>query len=95
MQLSNYDRESIINFNEAETTASVYTHKPPLIRKLKKLAEERPEECSLAKVTHNNLAYDFTVPKSWIKITPPKRMQLTQEQRQELSARMQKLHSKA
>lgn len=95
MKLSNYERETVVTFNEAETTAAVYTHNPPLIRKLKRLAEARPEECSIANVTHDSLAYDFNVPKSWVKITPPKRMQLTPEQRQELSERMQKRHLQA
>lgn len=30
MRLTNYERETIINFNEGEDTASVYTHNSTL-----------------------------------------------------------------
>lgn len=45
MNLSLYEQETIINFNEADSTASVYTHNRALIRQLDKLAEERPGDC--------------------------------------------------
>lgn len=32
--LTNYERETIINFNEGENTASVYTHNKKLRRRL-------------------------------------------------------------
>ena len=38
MKLSKHERETIINFNEAEPTASVYTHNKALRRKLDKPA---------------------------------------------------------
>ena len=42
MDLTAYERETIINYNEAEQTASVYTHNKTLRRTLDKLAQERP-----------------------------------------------------
>lgn len=45
MSLSLCEQETIINFNEEEKTASVYTHNKALIRKLDKLAQERPGDC--------------------------------------------------
>lgn len=45
MNLSLCEQETIINFNEAESTASVYTHNKTLIRKLDKLTQERPGDC--------------------------------------------------
>ena len=36
MNLSLYEQETIINYNEEEATASIYTHNRALIRKLDK-----------------------------------------------------------
>lgn len=72
MNLSLYERETIINFNEADSTASVYTHNKALIRKLDKLAQERPSDCHREKTSHEGKAVDFSIPKGWIKIKPPR-----------------------
>ena len=45
MNLSLYEQETIINYNEADSTASVYTHNRALIRRLDKFAQERPGDC--------------------------------------------------
>lgn len=68
--LSNYERETIINYNEGEDTASVYTHNKALRRKLERLAQERPDDCRLFKVSHGDQAVEYYIPKSWVKITP-------------------------
>ena len=72
MDLTAYERETIINYNEAEQTASVYTHNKTLRRTLDKLAQERPDDCHIDKVSHDGAATDYTVPKMWIKIRPPR-----------------------
>ena len=83
MDLSLYEQETIINFNEEEKTASVYTHNKALIRKLDKLAQDRPGECRLERTSHEGKAVDFTVPKGWILIHPPRvAAPLTEEQKQ-------------
>ena len=40
--LTNYERETIITFNEAEADCEVYTYNPKLIRKLTERCESRP-----------------------------------------------------
>ena len=72
MELTAYERETIINYNEAEQTASVYTHNRALRRTLDKLAQERPEDCRIDRVSHEGAAADYLVPKSWVKIRPPR-----------------------
>ena len=52
MNLSLYEQETIVNFNEEEATANVYTQNRALRRKLDKLAQERPQECVVARVSH-------------------------------------------
>lgn len=59
--LTNYERETIINFNEGEDTASVYTHNKALRRRLEQLAQERPEECRLFKVSHEDQAVEYYI----------------------------------
>lgn len=81
MNLSLYEQETIINFNEADSTASVYTHNRALIRQLDKLAEERPGDCHREKTSHDGKAVDYIIPKAWVKIRP-KRV-LTDEQKEE------------
>lgn len=78
-----YEQETIINFNEGEKTCSVYTHNRALCRKLEQLAQQRPEECRLTKTSHDGKAVDYSIPKSWIRIHPPRvAAPLTEEQKQ-------------
>ena len=67
-----YEQETIISFNEEEKTAGIYTHNKILRQKLAALARDRPEDCRLVKVSHSGRAVDYTIPKSWIKIVPPR-----------------------
>lgn len=69
-KLTRYEKETVINFNEGEGTASVYTRNRTLRRKLEKLAQERPDECRLEKVSRFGEAVDYIIPKSWVKINP-------------------------
>lgn len=87
-KLTRYEQETIINFNEGEETMSVYTHNRALRRKLEQLAQDRPEECRLYRVTHWNEAVEYYVPKSWVHIYPPR--QISEEQRAAMAARLKK-----
>lgn len=92
--LSNYERETIINFNEGEDTASIYTHNRGLLRKLERLAQERPKECRLggAKFTHEGRAAEYYIPKGWIRVNPPRAAApLTEEQKQQRREQLAKL----
>ena len=44
MKLTNIEKETVINFNEAERTASVYTHNEALKRQLLELCRTHPEQ---------------------------------------------------
>lgn len=82
MELTRYEQETILNFNEEETTASVYTHNRALIRKLSKLEQERPGDCHREGTSHEGKAVSFIIPKAWVKVAPPRR--LTEAQREQL-----------
>ncbi|MCD7802553.1 MAG: immunoglobulin [Clostridiales bacterium] len=74
MKLTNQERETVILYNEEEQTASVYTHSKALCRKLKTLAQERPEECRLERTGHEGQAAEYIVPKAWVKVNPGRRI---------------------
>ena len=44
MKLTNVEKETIINFNEAERTASIYTHNEALKRQLLEQCQSHPEQ---------------------------------------------------
>ncbi len=76
-----------MNFNEAEAEASVYTFNKSLQRKLEHFAKEHPDECKRADTRQPEGSVEYMVPKSWIKVRPPARPNLTEEQRAALSER--------
>lgn len=67
MSISRLEQETIINFNEAEPTASIYTHNGALKRKLAKLAAERPADVQHSRSFPEG-AEEYTVPKRWVKV---------------------------
>ena len=93
MKLSKWEQETIISFNEEEQTASVYTHNKPLRRKLDALAVERPMDCRLVRESRGGMAGDYIVPKSWVRISPPKKHTFSEEQLATMRERMLKINS--
>ena len=85
--LTNYERETIINFNEGEDTASVYTCNKALRRRLEQLAQERPEECRLFKVSHWDQAVEYYIPKAWVKINPTRILSEDEKERRSAAAK--------
>lgn len=65
--LTNDERETIICFNEANKTASVFTYNRRMLRDLDKLATERPDDCQ--HIGGNGIGgHTYIVPKKWIKL---------------------------
>lgn len=71
MRLTNVEKETIINFNEAERTASIYTHNGALKRQLLELRRTHPEQ---VRQTAANAwgGLTFELPKKWLKVSPPR-----------------------
>lgn len=67
--LTNYERETIITFNEAEADCEVYTYNPKLVRKLTERCESHP---SLYRMIAEDQfgGYTFCFPKSLLTINP-------------------------
>ena len=70
MRLTKYEMETILLYNEAEHTASVYTHDPKLIAKLRRLSEKYPDLIYLDKTEHGN-AVSYIVPKRCVSVREP------------------------
>ena len=85
--------ETIINFNESEKEAFVYTFNKSLQRKLERFAVEMPDECKKADSFQPEGSVEYVVPKSWIKVKPPVKMNLTDEQRAARAEKMRELLS--
>lgn len=81
-KLSRIERETVINYNQAEDMAVMTTADTVVIRRMKKLAEKND------KITERKLSsefVEFTFPKKWVKVRLPREM--TDEQRQAASER--------
>ena len=70
MKLSKYEEETVVLYNEAEPTASVYTHDPKLIDKLKRLSEKYPDKVIFEKASSSG-GVTYTVPKKCVLIKEP------------------------
>ena len=85
MTLSNYEKETVINYNAAEDIASVYTHSRKLQNKLNKLAQERSD---ITIKRQDDECTTYIVPKSWIKVSPPRQVNYTDEQKAAMAERL-------
>lgn len=72
-----YEKETIINFNNAEQNASYYTLNIHKRQMLLNLAEEYPDDVKI--ISKRDDMVEVTFPKKWVKIRPPRK--LTEEQR--------------
>ena len=71
--LTNYERETIIRFNEEEREAVVFTYNRTLQRQLDQLTQERPEEITLTRSDQYSAAVtakEYRIPKKWLKVRP-------------------------
>lgn len=72
-----YEKETVINFNNAEQNASCYTLNTHKRQTLLNLAEEYPDDVKI--ISKRDDMVEVTFPKKWVKIRPPRK--LTEEQR--------------
>jgi hypothetical protein len=88
VSVSNIERETIILFNEAEDTVSVYTFNPTLKRKLGDFSEKYPALCK--KTAEDSLgSVTYTVAKDRLSISL--RAPLSEEKKEALRERGKKL----
>lgn len=89
MNLTKYEQETIINYNNEEKTASIFTYDKSLIRKLDKRLAEMPD---MKLIRRGEDFAEYSLPKKWIKVAFPR--QYSDEQRAEMAERMKTAREK-
>lgn len=86
------ERETTVNIYATDNMMSVYSSDPVMLGKLFTLAEQHPDDVKVERADQ----YGATVilPQKWLKIAPPIKRNLTDEQRAEMSARAKKQFAK-
>lgn len=82
MILSKYEQETIINYNQEEKTATIYTCDRSLISKLNKLSKK---DSTIIETNRDEYSRTYILPKKYISVKIPR--QLSEEQRQKLAER--------
>lgn len=67
--MTDYERETVINYNDGEDTATVYTCCKKLISKLDRLTKKYPEVCKLKRQDIYSKTYSLS--KQLVKIETP------------------------
>lgn len=82
------EQETIINISpkKVDEKADVYSSDPVIIRKLEKLTKGSRNEVMLEK--KDDISIQVRVPRNWIKIAPPRRVNMTEEQRRLAAERL-------
>jgi len=84
MRLSKLERETIISFNEAESTANVYTCSTAV---KKRLAELSLKNSDIYRVKEDKYSQTYIIPKKIIKFNIPR--ELSEKERQKSAIRLQ------
>ena len=90
IKFSKHEQETVVTFNAAEETATVYTCDPIYMRKLDKAAVKRPDTFKCISKTDYDRKYEM--PKSAVRFHAKR--ELSEEHKEELSNRMRELRSK-
>ena len=85
-------KETSVEYISSEDYATFYSSEAKWIRKIKSLQSEYPTEIAL--VDESDEFIMVHIPKSWLKIKPPRKMTLTDEQRAAAAERMSNARKK-
>lgn len=82
------ENENMIEFLDNDKEATVTLHDMRLKNRVMKLAEEYPNEVTIKVMPEQNHGFLVAhVPKKWVRINPPIKREMTEEQRQALAER--------
>ena len=88
-------KETCVEYLDADPHATFFSAERKWVNKILKLKEAYPDEVDIREYPENNngniLAH---IPKSWLKISPPKKRTMTDEQRAEAALRLANARSK-
>lgn len=87
--LSRYEKETIINFNQEEANCSIYTCDDAWMRKMDELMKK---DARIMLETKDKYSKTYLCPKKWVKVLAPR--VLTEEKRQKLIIQLKKNFAK-
>ena len=79
-------KETAFDYLSCDSYASFSTTETKWIRKIKALQQSHPDDIQIIRETEDGILVH--IPKSWMKISPPRKMTLTDEQRLAAGERM-------
>ena len=83
--LTSYEKETVITYNNEEQTAQVFTYHRALQNKLNKLLNANSD---ISVLRSGDEWTEYLVPKSWIRVSPPRQVNYTDEQRAAMAERL-------
>ncbi|MGI6096368.1 MAG: molecular chaperone [Lachnospiraceae bacterium] len=86
MSLSKLEKETIINFNEEEEAAEIYTYNVRLQNRLEKISLERPEDVKLVCVDGRG-EKTYRLPKKYVSVRPTRKISKEDRERMAQAAR--------
>lgn len=90
MSLTAYERETVIRLGDDTDQASVWTCQSKIARRLQKRGV-KPSE--VRKQAGREIAWRFIIPAKWVKLSPPRKVLISEEERALRAQRMAKLGS--
>ena len=82
-------KETSVGYVESDSYASFCSNERKWINRIFKLKESHSKDVQIIEDPETNGGVLIAhIPKSWLKINPPKKMNLTEERKAELAARM-------
>lgn len=85
-------RETSVEYISSEDYATFFSNEAKWVRQINTLLEQYPTEVTLIHKDYDSIVVH--VPKSWLKIKPPRKMTLTDEQRAAAAERMSNARKK-
>ncbi|MBR3000379.1 MAG: hypothetical protein IKF39_05205 [Oscillospiraceae bacterium] len=83
------ENENAIEWLDSRDKATVTLHGGRLKNRVLRLAEEYPDDVEIRREPDENGGFLVAkIPVKWVKITPPRRLELTDEQKEELRERL-------
>lgn len=88
-------KETAVGYLDVDNDASFDSNERKWINKILRLKDKYPDEVEIINTPEDNYgSITAHIPKSWMKVSPPKKMNLTEEQKAERAERMRKIAQK-
>lgn len=82
-------KETVFECAGESTIATITSNEQKWINKINKLASQRPGDVEIVCTSEDNYGYILAhVPKTWMKLSPPRAVNYTDEQRAAIAERM-------